>query len=259
MTTDTQPAALATIFLAHSTIDVKAARQVRNLFEDMDHDVLLLKLSQQMTEDYLKTLLEREIQAHDWLVMLSSDNTDRSDWVAFETRFAREKHKPVFEIDLTRCTHETEDALRDCLQGQVSAVSRNIRVFLSYSRTDQVLAERLRADLSAQGFEVWREDPLGDAKNLAEQFTEAIDNILARGAMVLVLNDASLDSEFVMDEVRYALMRKGRVVPCLAEPLTRPLPPDLAEILWTDFSQSYDDGLSRLVNVLQQIDPAPHP
>jgi hypothetical protein len=48
----------ATIFLAHSSADVDDERRIRNIFESLDHDVLLLKLSQQMTEKYLENLLQ---------------------------------------------------------------------------------------------------------------------------------------------------------------------------------------------------------
>ncbi len=80
----------ATIFVAHSTYDLADARLVRNLFEDRDYDVLLLRLSQSMTDDFLGTLLQREIQARDWLVVVSSENVQRSSWVEFEETYARE-------------------------------------------------------------------------------------------------------------------------------------------------------------------------
>ena len=145
----------ATVFLAHSSLDIKEARRVRNLFEERDHDVLLLKLSQQMTEEYLRELLVREIQARDWLVMLHSANTDASSWVGFERHFAESRHKPVFEIDLAACAHLSDSECLHFLTTQVGSISRCIRVFLSYSHVDQDLSERLARALEAKGFEVW--------------------------------------------------------------------------------------------------------
>ncbi len=224
---------------------------MRNLFEERDHDVLLLKLSQQMTEEYLRELLVREIQARDWLVMLHSANADRSNWVSFERQFAENRHKPVFEIDLTACAHLSDSECLDFLTTQVGKISRCIRVFLSYSRVDEDLSERLARDLEAKGFEVWRDkEQLQGGDLWEEQITLAIDKTLERGALVVLMSEASLRSGFVRNEVGHALARRGRVIPCLVHGTTDAVPPELRTIQWIDFSPSYERGLSTLVDAL---------
>jgi hypothetical protein len=241
----------ATVFLAHSSLDIKEARRVRNLFEGRDHDVLLLKLSQQMTEEYLRELLVREIQARDWLVMLHSPNADRSNWVSFERHFAENRHKPVFEIDLAPCAHLSDSECLNFLKMQVGKISRCIRVFLSYSRVDRDLSERLARDLEAKGFEVWFDkDQLQGGDLWAEQITQAIDKTLERGALVLLMSESSLRSTIVRHEVGHALSRKGRVIPCIVHGPTDDIPPELRTIRWIDFSQSYERGLSALEQAL---------
>jgi hypothetical protein len=241
----------ATVFLAHSSLDLKEARRVRNLFEERDHDVLLLKLSQQMTEEYLRELLVREIQARDWLVMLHSPNADLSSWVSFEQHFAETRHKPVFEIDLAACAHLSDSECLNFLTTQVGKISRCIRVFLSYSRLDRDLSERLARDLEAKGFEVWLDkDQLQGGDLWAEQITQAIDKTLERGALVLLLSEAWLRSPAAQNEVSHALARKGRVIPCLVQGIADAVPPELRTIQWIDFSRSYEQGLSTLVRAL---------
>jgi len=249
----------ATVFLAHSSLDITEARRVRNLFEERDHDVLLLKLSQQMTDEYLRELLVREIQARDWLVMLHSANADRSSWVSFERHFAEDRHKPVFEIDLAACAQMSDSESLRFLTTQVGNISRCIRVFLSYSRVDRDLSERLARDLEAKGFEVWLDTAQLQAGDLwEEQITQAIDKTLERGALVLLMSEASLRSVSVRNEVRQALARKGRVIPCLVHGTTNAVPPELRTIPWLDFSPSYERGLSTLVHTLN-APPEPVP
>lgn len=240
----------ATIFLAHSTLDIKAARRVRNLFEDLDHDVLLLKLSQEMTTAYLRELLTREIQARDWLVMIKSKNAEQSRWVDLEKSFARERHKPVFTIDLEECSKLQDAALLPCLKRQVAAVSRSIRVFLSYSRRDAEIARRLSTDLQGRGFEVWYDKAqLRPGVPWEDEIKQAIDRVLEKGALVCLLSKASLSSAYAMHEVRHALAQNGRVIPCVLE---RPdvVPPELQSIQWVDFSASYEQGLASLEQAL---------
>jgi len=252
----------ATVFLAHSSLDIKEARRVRNLFEERDHDVLLLKLSQQMTEDYLRELLVREIQARDWLVMLHSAHADGSSWVSFERHFAENRHKPVFEIDLAACAHLSDSECLHFLTTQVGKISRCIRVFLSYSHADRDLvdlSERLARDLEAKGFEVWLDkDQLQGSDLWAETITQAIDKTLERGALVLLISEASLLSVLVRNDVNHALARKGRVIPCLVHATTDALRRELRTIGCIDFSPSYERGLSTLVHALNSP-PEPVP
>jgi hypothetical protein len=124
-------------------------------------------------------------------------------------------------------------------------------VFLSYSRVDRELSERLARDLESKGFEVWLDTDQLQAGDLwEEQITQAIDKTLERGALVLLMSEASLRSVSVRNEVRQALARKGRVIPCLVHGTTNAVPPELRTIQWLDFSPSYERGLSTLVDAL---------
>ena len=231
------PVGRATIFLAHSSLDIKDARQVRDLFEQMDHDVLMLKLAQQMTTAYLQDLLQNEIQARDWLVMLRSANANCSTWVGFEKHFAQERRKPVFEIDLVHCRSLPSDEVLKCVRDQVARISRDIRVFLSYSIKDSYLATKLQNDLKMRGYEVWIDTyQLPAGEDVWKQITEAIDRTLERGAFVPFLSKYALESTWVMREYEYATGRKGRVIACLVGPIEQDEPTEPAETNWVDLT-----------------------
>jgi len=240
-----------TIFVAHSSVDIDAARHLRNTLEELNHDVLLLKLSQNMTEKFLENLLRKEIQARDWLVVIRSENSQQSKWVEFEERFARERGKPVFSIDLDRCRSLSAEEAAKFLRKEASKISRRIRVFLSYSRNEQPLAQRLARDLRLQGFEVWLDlEQLKAGEVWATQIQEAIDRTLQRGALVFLLSEQSARSEYAMSEVKYALGRKGHVIPCLLGPSSAEMPDWLRRAACADFSRNYEQGFRELLESL---------
>lgn len=251
-TSDSSSVQKAAIFLAHSSQDFAQARLVRNLFEDEGHDVLLLKLSQQMERDFLETLLKREIEARGWLVIVRSAHARASQWVSFEREYGQSTGKPIYTIDLEACGGLAGPSLQDCLKSQVERVAKNFRVFLSYSRRDSVVADRVRDDLRARGYEVWIDrDEIGLGDDFVATLHGAIDETLARGALVLLMTSSALHSDFVRHELSYALSRHGRVVPCLVEGDGSAVPPELATIQWADFRRSYADGLTHLIAGLE--------
>lgn len=242
------------IFLAHSQLDLHRARQVRNLFEDLGHDVLLLKLSQQMTEDYLRELLIREIQARDWLVVLRSANTDKSTWVGFEQERAKGVRKPFFVVDLARCEAGPPADVDACLMASVRNISRDIRVFISHARVDDPQAHRIKADLEARGYEVSFElDRIEPGEDWKELMEGALDAAVRKGAVVLLASPSALASAWVAYELKYALRHQGAVIACLLDDLPAArMPPGLEDLRWIRFTPNYEAGLAELVQRLQR-------
>jgi TIR domain len=249
------PRERATIFLAHSSQDFAQARLVRNLFEDEGHDVLLLKLSQQMDEAFLETLLKREIEARGWLVVVRSPNATSSQWVTFEQEYGQANDKPIFNVDLEACANFTGSAHYDCLRAQVMRVAKNFRVFLSYSRTDALAVQRVHDDLKARGYEVWFDfNEIEPGTDFVSTIHKAIDETLARGALVYLASPASLISDFARHELQYALSKEGKVIPCLLAGGPGVVPLELAAVQWADFRSSYADGFAGLIAGLEQAD-----
>jgi hypothetical protein len=239
-----------TIFIAHSNIDIVFARIVRNCFEDLGHDALLLKLSQQMTEDYLETLLRREIQARDWIVIALSENSRRSNWVAFERSYAKETQKPIFHIELEKCIHLKDPKLTNCLKKQVEQIKHEIQVFISYSRHDSEMARRISRDLRNAGYNAWLDiEKLQSGSNWMETTRNGLDRSIETGGLVVLLSESSINSKFVMEEFLYVMQNGGRVYPCIVSPISR-FPIMLESIQCIDLTRSYERGASQLLEAL---------
>lgn len=126
------------------------------------------------------------------------------------------------------------------------------KVFLSYSRSDKGLVDRISRDLSRYGVDFWM-----DRQNLIagrEWLPQIRQAISEAEFMIVFLSSASLRSDIVGIEFAKALemqsKAKGRrLIPALLEKV--PLPPQFAKVQYVDFSESYLDGLQQLLRAME--------
>jgi TolB-like protein/tetratricopeptide (TPR) repeat protein len=99
------------------------------------------------------------------------------------------------------------------------AVAKAITLFLSYSRADRLIAEKLAAALKSDGFEVWW-DALIEG---GAAFTKSIETALNAADVVIVLwSENSVQSDWVRDEAGRGRDRK-RLVPVALDGTGPPL------------------------------------
>jgi len=126
-------------------------------------------------------------------------------------------------------------------------------IFISYKRRepDRGFTHRLADDLRRAGHEVWM-DVVGieGAVDWPAEIQRALD---ASYAFVLVLSPDSVASDWVRNEMSYALRKmRGRVFPVVFREVEAPL--ELIRIQHIDFQGDYDAALARL---LRDLPPAP--
>lgn len=123
--------------------------------------------------------------------------------------------------------------------------------FVSYAREDYDVAQRLAADLRAAGLDVWI-----DQRNIraGEKWDAAVEKALDQSpAMLMVLSPDAVESQAVMDEVSYALDEGKCVVPVLHRACRIPM--RMRRLHYVDLTQSYDDGVERVVEALRNPQP----
>src|SRR5579859_691105 len=129
-------------------------------------------------------------------------------------------------------------------------------VFISYRRADSWgLALKIRDTLQAKGFDVFM-----DIHDIHEgQFGEIIQKaIRERDSFILILSPNTLQSDWVVNETKYALETKRKIIPVLDrfDIYKDPIPEDLAVIRSynaVSITPEYvDAGLERLVQFLQK-------
>ncbi len=138
------------------------------------------------------------------------------------------------------------------------------QIFISYSRRDMALVERLSKDLHAVGYEVWYDlSGLEAGKNWGKEIQAAIHN---SQVMLVVLSPNSIESEWVEREYLFANNLKLKIIPFLYK--TCELPLWSLNIHYIDMANSnYRKSFSELIKVLERtvkpevsiLVPAPAP
>jgi hypothetical protein len=135
-------------------------------------------------------------------------------------------------------------------------------VFLSYSRRDMVVMQRLRDDMRNAGLQVWTDESLTPGTS---SWQAAIERAIERAVCVVVLfTPDSRQSEWVMAELQYARMQKVVIVPVLMRgDESQSIPMAFANWQWLDLREEtlYRLGLAKLVNAIEvyvQRRPAYH-
>lgn len=246
------------IFISHSSRDIQVARAARNLLEDRQHHVLLLGLLQNMSDKQILNLLEAEIVAREWLVLIDTPNARQSKWVRFELERARHHKRTVYSISGERFMeghdrYAIEQGIKPC----IDSFSRGLRTFLSYSRRDSAnLARYIHNFLTEHGFESWIDMELRPGMDWQQQIQNTIDDTLERGVFIPLVSPGTMEREFVRAELEYALSRDGMVLPVLAAPVDfRTLPPALQRIQFLDMTRqdNIDQQLHQMLDILTNM------
>ena len=139
-----------------------------------------------------------------------------------------------------------------------------MRIFMSYSQHDTVVADKLSDALKAAGHKVWKwNETLKPGDNIAEKTLKGIEEA---DAFLLVVSANSLGSKWVIHEFSTLAMselskRDLRIIPVLID--QSPVPTYLSSYFYIDISKDIETGIGQVVASLRQEAPAatpsPHP
>lgn len=126
-------------------------------------------------------------------------------------------------------------------------------IFVSYSRKDSDIMQRIAADLTAKEFELWTDNNLTPG---TRGWKLAIEKAIEEaGAVIAVLSPDAKESEWVDRELEYARIRNIRIFPVIVRgDAISSVPFELVSAQWIDMAQSdlYVEGLEKLVLVLDR-------
>ncbi len=117
------------------------------------------------------------------------------------------------------------------------------RIFISYSRTDEVFARQLATSLSQLGANVWIDiEDIPSGMKWSRAIQEGLD---VSDVLLVVISPDSMNSHNVEDEWQYYLDQKKSIIPLLLTPTK--LHFQLSRIQYVDFHrQPYDKSLRQL-------------
>lgn len=115
-------------------------------------------------------------------------------------------------------------------------------VFISYTKKDSEFAHRI-----AEQIERFPVKVLIDTKEfkVGDKISDRIENLVEQcDFFAFVVSDSSLESRWANEELKEALAKKKKVLPLVLQPTA--LPDALKNVVYADFSQSFDDGIVKL-------------
>jgi TIR domain len=124
-------------------------------------------------------------------------------------------------------------------------------VFLSYSRKDTRIMQRVRDDLRAAGLSVWTDEGIEPGTNSWKQsIQDSIDNA---SCLVVILSPDAKKSEWVGRELDYANAQRLSIFPLLSRGNeANAVPLSLISSQFVDIRKNYLTGIEKLHSVLHE-------
>lgn len=245
---------VAWIFLSHSHKDLDKVRHIRDELERKGHNPLIFFLK--CLEDdgsELPDLLRREIGARTWFVLCDSPHARSSKWVQEEVQMIKSLEGKVFEVvDLSK-NLQTE-------LYKLTSISKRATIFLSYTHSDEDIAQRISVALTRADFRVFQDIDVKSGADFQSAIQSALDESLDNGYVLLLLSLNALTSQFFKVEIEYALGRaqasqRSNVVPVFVKDsgrLLATLPLPLGRVQCFDLTMGvFEDRMAELIGILK--------
>jgi|GEM_PF-5838772 len=183
----------------------------------------------------LDGLIKREIEKREWFLLCDSVNSRESTWVQREIEVISENPKNFFvRIEL--------DASLERQLEQAASLTTRATVYIAYHRNDEAAATEISRVLREHDFAVWvYKESLRLNTLWAKEVIDGIAEAAKSGFILLLVNEDSLRSELVNQEMFLAMNKSGNIIPInLTSPvpqLTEEMQYCLARSSFVDFSR----------------------
>ena len=250
----------AWIFLSHSHKDVSEVRAVRDALERKGHNPLMFFLKCLDDDSEVDDLIRREISARNIFILCESPNARTSNWVQQERQIIEDLQAKVYEVvDLTDDWSTQLEAME--------LVSRRATIYLSYTHSDQWIAQQLAMALRARDFKVLTDREISPATDWQNEIHGMIDTALTRGMVLVLLSPDALRSTGMATEIRYAMTRRSElgdsapIIPIVIRDYGETMSAlrdsseweDLRNINMLQFISGDSGDVSRIVEMLQRV------
>jgi hypothetical protein len=128
--------------------------------------------------------------------------------------------------------------------------------FMSYSRDDATIMQKVRHRLARSEISVWTDDRLDPG---TPSWKKAVQSAIENApCFIILLTPSAKQSHTVEMELGYALAHERIVLPILANGTNRTAVPfEIINRQWTDIRQEFEVGMTRLVEAIMTYRSAP--
>ena len=205
------------VFISHAHKDIHEIRRIRNFLEENGLEPICFYLRCLSDDDEILDLIKREIDAREWFLLVDSKNARESKWVQTEIEYIKKKDsKKMISVSLDK-QEEIEPIL--------IRLSKTMRVFLSYSHKDQIIAQAIYNECIKHDLKVFDEvNSIKSGESWEKSVSSAIKDAAKQGCVVLIISENAVTSKFVRDEMYFAISLGAYVLPVIVGDVD--LPPE---------------------------------
>ena len=191
------------LFISHSHKDIDIVRKIRNLFEEHGFEPLMFYLKCLSDKDEVESLIKREINEREWFIYVDSPNSEKSHWVQTERDYiATLSGKKIFTIHIDKN-----------IEAQVDHITRQLKVFISYSHSDRRIYNLLKNALLNKDYLVLDDQNFTISDDLLTQVGSAIMDSARNGFVILLIGEKTKNSCFIKKEIELAKQNDAKIVP----------------------------------------------
>lgn len=208
-------------FISHSHLDIEKVRLIRNTIEEtFFYEPILFFLKCLSDENELQDLLQREISERIWFVYCKSQNAEKSKYVRQEREYVNKliqggKKIHIIEVELDKY-NIWNNKIFNYIKSQIAFQIKKTKLFISYSRLDKAVFDKMRLNLTEAGYSVWDLENATSEYDWGDSVTNHIkEHSYKDGAVIMLVTENSLKSNFMMEEIQCAIRQKAFVLPTI--------------------------------------------
>lgn len=191
------------LFISHSHLDIDIVRKIRNQLEEQGFEPLIFYLKCLNDDDEIESLIQREINEREWFIYVESENAAKSRWVQSERAYISQlSGKKVFTININ-----------DDISEQINNITKQLKVFISYSHKDRAIYELIKQALLSRDFLVFDDRDIPANVNWTDKIRTEIDESAKNGFVLLLITENMKNSFYIRQEIEYTRAVGGKIIP----------------------------------------------
>ncbi len=208
-------------FISHSHLDIEKVRLIRNTIEEtFFYEPILFFLKCLSDDNELQDLLRREISERIWFVYCKSENAEKSKYVQEEREYVNDLIKSGKKIHIIEVELDKYDIwnnkIYSYIKSQISFQIKKTKLFISYSNKDKEIFTQLEHNLTLAGYTVWDASNLPQRESWHDSLVSHIQKHSYKdGALIFLVTNNSLNSEWIRAEILYALKQNATIIPII--------------------------------------------
>ena len=210
------------VFISHAHKDIHEIRIIRNFLEENGLEPICFYLRCLSDDDEIIDLIKREIDAREWFLLVDSKNARESTWVKTEVEYIKMKNpEKLISVSLDK---------QEEINPILTRLSKSMRVFLSYSHKDQMIAQAIYNECIKHDLKVFYDlNLIKTGDSYVKPVSSVITDVAKQGCVVLILSENALASNYIIREIGFAISKGAYILPVIIGDVG--LPPEFKDYL----------------------------